>query len=407
MNPKHNEKRWERLRPSSTIHYSLLTINSPKGFTLVELLTVIVIISMLAAISLVALNGAYKEAKIAKTRGTIAKLDAAIQQIFEEFGDRYEEKAIDQLVDSNFSTAQINTLVDDFASATFSSYYSVDPVSAQEKARAAIKRHLIGDMMRMEMPQSWAEVFDSQSPPNSLQPIPIPITISGIPVRVPQPAVFSYYYTEYCRYSGDPAIGPSQAALLYLIIANLNPEALESFHSSEIGDPDDEGFPKFLDAWGRPIQFLRWAPGFVGSDRQPDVVTNAGIVDLSDWQAGPNDLNLDYANPSPLETAFIRAGQKMPDPFDSTDHLRGWFLYPLVYSAGPDGVYNIQDGIRDSNDPLSPNDPRMDDGPGDTSRGYQLIWLDPFQYPAGLPGGSTNSGGHFDNIHNHRSAGGF
>ena len=54
--------------------------------------------------------------------------------------------------------------------------------------------------------------------------------------------------------------GPAE--LLYMIVSMGSPEAMEQFNSSEIGDTDNNGYPEFLDGWGRPIFFLRWAPGF-------------------------------------------------------------------------------------------------------------------------------------------------
>jgi len=390
MNPIRNEKRRIRLRPSSTIHYSLFTIHSPKAFTLVELLTMIVIISMLAAISLVALSSAYTEAKIAKTRGTIAKLDAAIQQIFEEYEDRFETMSL--------SSTQVT---------------AVFGASATDEQKALLKLHFIRDTMRMEMPQNWAEVFDSASASSTKDKLgPLPFTGTGSTAAAAEPAVLSYYYDLYKKFvnkGGNAEKGPNPAALLYLIIANLNPEALENFHGSEIAaDPDDDNLLMFVDAWGRPIQFLRWAPGFMGSDRQPDVLTKTGLTDWKDvrnteWNGGPNAVSsttLAAAVPPSLRHEFNRACSNEGDPFDTEQYQNGWFLYPLIYSPGPDGIYNIYSD-KDANAPTSPT------GTVITIGGSTVTMLDPFVDPWGIPDPNGTSGGHLDNIHNHRYAGGF
>ena len=75
-----------------------------------------------------------------------------------------------------------------------------------------------------------------------------------------------------------------------------------------------------------------------------------------------------------------RASAHHPDLLDERTDTIGWFLYPLIYSAGPDGKYGIDEG-----DDLSP------------TVGSEGI-LDPFIFPYGMPDGT---GSHFDNIHNH------
>ena len=47
-----------------------------------------------------------------------------------------------------------------------------------------------------------------------------------------------------------------------MIVSMGTPEAMEQFNASEIGDTNQNGYPEFLDGWGQPIFFLRWAPGF-------------------------------------------------------------------------------------------------------------------------------------------------
>ena len=49
---------------------------------------------------------------------------------------------------------------------------------------------------------------------------------------------------------------------MVITIACGDGEARTLFHESNIGDTDGDGAPEFLDGWGHPINFLRWAPGF-------------------------------------------------------------------------------------------------------------------------------------------------
>ena len=53
------------------------------------------------------------------------------------------------------------------------------------------------------------------------------------------------------------------------------PEAKTMFSGSEIADVDGDGWKMFIDGWGNPIGFLRWAPG---ADRDSDLRRDSGHV---------------------------------------------------------------------------------------------------------------------------------
>src|SRR5690606_39906930 len=82
--------------------------------------------------------------------------------------------------------------------------------------------------------------------------------------------------------TGDPntaeVITDNQGAeCLYMIVmyATANGEARGLFNENQIGDVDGDGAPEFLDGWGRPINFLRWAPGF-----ESDLQLNANELEV-------------------------------------------------------------------------------------------------------------------------------
>ena len=323
-----------------------------QAFTLVELLVVGAVITILVVLTLFAMSKVTSSTRIAKTRATVQKLDVAMQQIFESYEDRFN--VIKSRVDKDYA-------------------------DLSEAERQKITAHFIRDTMRMEMPSSWAEVYDSNHPDQPLGPI----KITGTSYSVEESPLLSYYWQAY-QSTGKP---PGRAALLFLVVQNLNPEALEAFHGNEVADTDGDGLLEFVDAWGKPIQFLRWAPAFPGSDLQPDVLKLAGYVSTVD--AGANTAWWGSGAPH-LQDAMKRASATHPDLLDErvnvVDGMIGWFLFPLIYSAGPDGKYDLVD-----ENPVSPKA-----GVGEI--------FDPFAFPYGIPEDSEGNGvlNHLDNIHNHQ-----
>jgi len=322
-----------------------------QAFTLVELLVVGAIILILVALTLFAMSMVTASTKITKTRTTIQKIDTAMQHIFGTYEDKFV--VIKKKVAADYPTP------------TFS-----------EEEQQKIAAHFIRDTMRMEMPSSWAEVYDSAVNPHT----PLgPIKITETDYAVEESPLLKYYWKAYETAEKTP----NRAALLFLVIQNLHPEALEAFHGSEVADTDGDGLLEFVDAWGKPIQFLRWAPAFSDSDLQQDVLKMAGDFP----KTGPQSEKVTWwrAREIPLLDAMKRASANQPDLLDERTDTIGWFLYPLIYSAGPDGKYGITDEMMNGTVPQSP-----------TAENEGI--LDPFMFPLGMPDGSE----HFDNIHNHQ-----
>ena len=279
-----------------------------RALTLVELLVVCVIVVILAGLTLFAVGSVAHSAKVSKTRSTIQKLDTALRQIIEA----YEDKFID--IKSKITEE-------------FPKLPSETEAEARER-QAAIAAHYIRDIMRMEMPQNAAEYLSD----------PLEIEFKGTLYRaVEESPLLNYYRKSNFSQTKNPS-----AALLFLIIQNMSPETLEAFHGSEVTDTDGDGLLEFVDAWGNPIRFLRWAPAFSDSYIQKEEF-------------------------------------RFPDPADERVSAAGWFLYPLIYSAGADGKY----GIEDAPQPLKIGEDGV---------------LNPYSSSLGKPLNSS----HFDNIHNHQ-----
>jgi prepilin-type N-terminal cleavage/methylation domain-containing protein len=317
-----------------------------RGFTMVEMLVTITIIGILAAATLGVVAAAQESARKAKTRATIAKLDNIISRLYESYRTR---------------RVPIDTS-------------GLDPQMAADMRLKAL-RHL----MRMEMPERPSDielpnVAPAHGPYQGATGADIPVVIygwvqppnGGTPIES-DPSITNPLdpnFEKYIRYMSRPSLSRSYyyrwhntppdnqnpylpAELLYMIVTTAGgPDARKQFGDSEVGDADHDGWPEFLDAWGNPIYFLRWAPGFPDSDIQPVVSyvptgTSAYVMNT------PEALELMKAAMAQDHDPFdLRKADKpkLPEasfPINDTNKPRGWRLWPLIYSAGPDGIYDI------------------------------------------------------------------
>jgi len=226
----------------------------PAAFTLVELLVTMVIIAILAALMLAGFAGVRQGAKADKTRNTIRKIDAVIRPLYDSYRTRRVTVSMSGATNRNY-----DQLLRD-------------------------KRKLVV----YEMPDQWSDVPSTGD-----------LSSSSLSATFKTAAVRSYAASR-----GSPNALFSSAECLYMIVerSGFEPDALEFFRSDEIGDTDKDGKKEFIDGWGRPIAFLRWAPGFTSPIQKPDAVNGHDPLD--------------------------------PTGRDSTAYA----LVPLIYSAGPDGA---------------------------------------------------------------------
>jgi prepilin-type N-terminal cleavage/methylation domain-containing protein len=254
----------------------------PRAFTLIEVLMTISIIGIMAAMSLGAFRMARESSREAATKATIAKLNAIIMR-------RYE----------SYMTRRV----------------PVSMAGLSPKVAAEARLFALRQVMRLEMPERWSDIInpaDGSDPdkPDVNGGIYVDDSAGNHVATMQRPALSKLYAQRYIdKVWNKPAPSPdySCAECLYMIVSMGNPEAMEQFSQTEIGDVDGDGMPEFLDGWGHPIMFLRCAPGFTGSDIQ---TTNA---------------------------------TKDHDPFDTRRvDPAAYRTIPLIYSAGSDGKYGIE-----------------------------------------------------------------
>ncbi len=323
-----------------------------KGFTLIELLVSISIIGIMAGMVLYALAGAQTDARVARTRGTIQKINEIVLQKWEEY--RYRPVGIS--IPDNWNRVA-----------------AVPPRHAARFRMLALR-----DTMRLEMPDRITDLlypptrhkaispaanhafFPARPTPggnanlvhalasqvfqlckdNRLEPWTLPTFQSKLVngANTTYPVFFRQLFPGFDEvgYAGEspPPSAPftppvvsissvsdidwqravSSAELLYLMVANYHfgsGSALEYFRPSEVGDVDGDGLLEFIDAWGEPIAWIRWPAGYPG-----DLVRYA------------DDDAMD-----PLKTDW-RYSQAAADAHPRT-------LVPLVLSSGGDKEFGV------------------------------------------------------------------
>lgn len=385
--------------------------------TLIELMITMSIIAIMSSMVLYTVYNAQETAKADKTKALIAKLDSIIKAKW----DSYKTRRVPLV---NYPPPPL---------ATDPMFLTKNPVYLRELAQARLDG--LRDLMRMEMPERWTDIT---SPPVA----PFASTNNPMPTAIQRPSVSQGYLRKYNALPKPPTPENQYAECLYLIVMNAIAEegdAREVFKPDDVKDTDGDGMPEFVDAWGRPIRYLRWAPGLQDSELQivgrfqatpamgnqvalvgaglssdPGAyiggaiigktgpngamnVTSIGHITRHDPAAATVDYDLAPSATPPIGPVLITA----PDPFDpqgvyatpppAATFLPSFATYPLIFSAGPDGYYAmVCDGS-----PMAVN--------------YSTSGLNPFRAVGGnfigtqmdLPGEPGSYNGWLDNIHNH------
>jgi prepilin-type N-terminal cleavage/methylation domain-containing protein len=382
---------------------------SPRGFTLTELLVVMLVLSILAGLTVAALAGAVNDARASRTRAVINKIDLLIDERWES----YRTRAVPLRIPA-----------------------TNHPDHALFAAR--IRLLALRELMRMELPDRITDVTTGS------YMIPAPVNLP----LLPQSSVKQSYLRLANRATNGTIANWTTthqgSECLYLILSTMkdnDKSALDYFSTDEIGDVDGDGMKEILDGWGRPIEFLRWAPGY---SQHPGPDGGWGVSSTDDDGNGTADDIFEAGWPGSDDiipvTTQTRVAVKhptltnipfAPDPYDpvrvdprvcKVDVPRGanppvptffqWLtsvadtatdndtfaLKPLIFSAGIDGTYdvNTQGGLV-YNSTSPPNDPYYIDSVTQLQAGMV--------YNATVTGGDIDGDGNprgwADNITNH------
>jgi prepilin-type N-terminal cleavage/methylation domain-containing protein len=307
---------------------------SDRGVTLIELLIAISIIATLSALFLGASRAAMESSRASRTKTTVLKLHTLLMEQWASYETRRVD--IDPAILSDMNTA-----------------FAGNP---QQLGSAMHDVRVLGlrELMKYEMPDRWSDIDLMYNPLGKATSTVQQQRNMSTVVLANVPTITRSYYRRYQKavtaVGADKVNDNQRAECLYMTIMLMtgDGEARTMFSAQDIGDVDEDGLPEFLDGWGKPIQFLRWAPGYIAksalmsgdpdSDHDPFDPFRRSAEGTSNVNTWP-DLN-DYP---PILANYIRAlrgGASPTNPITSTAWV-GFRLVPLIFSAGPDGESDL------------------------------------------------------------------
>ncbi|EMI28739.1 prepilin-type N-terminal cleavage/methylation domain-containing protein [Rhodopirellula europaea] len=318
---------------------------SNAGFTLVEIMVVMVVIGIMGSMVLAAVQGVTASARASRTRTIIGMVDSVIQEKYESY---------------KYRSLPVEIPTTDYLAGVTGSTLSFE-VMGTEAAR--VRLNMIRDLQRMEMPDRYSDftrqvsggvwgpaaVYGSANPvmidtadidgdgdteeiigtrqePSSRRAFSMSWFKSGAP-----PSVVQAYQT---RVTATATEEFQSAECLYLILAtsySAGTPAIDAIPTSNIGDVDGDGMFEILDGWGYPIGFIRWPVGYDDPD---------GVLDLN----SPDEFDLFKSDfyysvqtpPAPSSTVVLPAVNVNGGAYGAP-----WAMRPLVISPGEDGEYGI------------------------------------------------------------------
>lgn len=315
-----------------------------RGFTLVELLVTISIMATVAGMFLVAYRGAATEASNIKTQSTIRKITEVLNTRLQE----YENSPVSFVTPIPGNAVPAKPVLGGYIPRTESDPGFEPATVLMERARLLALRELIC----LEMPDHPDDIrwtfatVQSQGMPsttvrdtglgfqarNGFFPVYTQLGASNRAMRIMQKL----------SVAGTVPLVPVQgwettnanSELLYLIVedSTINgSSAMELFGRTEVGDTDKDGFNEFLDAYRRPIQWLRWPSGFPSTLRYHPDLLDPSLIDPVTKVSRFSGDSIDRMKVDPGLRPNAIGDVKVLIPDVGT--------FPLVVSPGVDGVF--------------------------------------------------------------------
>ncbi|MFP6764740.1 MAG: prepilin-type N-terminal cleavage/methylation domain-containing protein [Planctomycetaceae bacterium] len=287
------------------------------GFTLLELLVVMLVVGILITAMTATINGMFENARETRTTATLQKIDGLIadrQKGMERAfaGTTFKQFVRKQHLTRTYQGYSFTVMV----AVTGGGPVSV-PVNLQrvpglsEKASEILARK---DWQRYYMPQSFGDYIIAAR----LMGLNEDKNDDGIPDRLAG---------SFTLASHNPKT--ESAEMLYFALTELEvfgtpPVGEDAFNTQEAQDTDGDGLLEIVDGWDQPVRFYRWPTrlikpyGLAGIDRKPG-------------EAGVDDDGYVYSNGSPQTDDILELSTPGTDDMDVSASQR---VYAGLYFSG-------------------------------------------------------------------------
>jgi prepilin-type N-terminal cleavage/methylation domain-containing protein len=284
------------------------------AFTLIELLVVIAIIAILLSL---AAAGAFR-AFDASRRSTTETILQAVDQLLHKAWDKVVADAKRE---------------------------PIPPAVLAFAGNDANRARVIWIKLRLmeAFPQSFVEISNPlvyATPPNPQYP---QLTIGPL-----IPPGQRHYLPTYQQKLNQSTLGNNNpltqsSACLLLALSEINRGGGTTLRPDQfrIGDTDGDGLPEFLDGWGNPLFFVRFATGNGGGLQSAFPTTDPRMSQYRD----PLDPDGWLARPWSYQTQY----QQLVHPVSPTGGPPTFYVAPVLFSAGRDGQPGVDNFLNVTN----------------------------------------------------------
>jgi prepilin-type N-terminal cleavage/methylation domain-containing protein len=253
------------------------------GFTMIEILIVLTIVSILAAALGVTINNMMTSAREAQTTATLRKVDGLLVERQQGLQRAFESRDFIRYVDTTHEK-----LIKGDPTNNVPQLYGLSQNAVEAVARK--------DFARQFFPQRFVEMLDIRDPglvsPTNPRGLTPDANSDGVPDGdgAPDRIQFDDVYGEdatLVTWTGGPVQSPTNhdprtesSELLYFALTRMEVlgtplTAVDDFSTREVADTDNDGLPEFIDGWGNPLRYYRWPTrlfkpyGLFGADGVP------------------------------------------------------------------------------------------------------------------------------------------